>query len=111
MDGVGTGYQEAIMKDELENAPRPATGGTDSPAVPVIEDRAVWQAQLDDLLVREKAHTREGDVIAAARRRLPMVDPPGWPQPLKTSGEQFRTDGRPTAQWPRLAAGHSDNLH
>jgi len=265
MDGVGTGYQEAIMKDELENAPRPATGGTDSPAVPVIEDRAVWQAQLDDLLVREKAHTREGDVIAAARRRLPMVEvdpaipltgehgpvpllevfegrrqlityfhmwhtgkpaqdqcegctffngqirelsylhsrdvtyatfcqgpyeesiayrdfmgwdmpwysaqdsagallagrwfgmqvcylrqgdrvfetywssgraaeawspsygllditvygrqevwedsPPGWPQPLKTSGEQFRTDGRPTAQWPRLAAGHSDNLH
>jgi predicted dithiol-disulfide oxidoreductase (DUF899 family) len=29
---------------------------------------------LDDLLVREKAHTREGDAIAAARRRLPMVE-------------------------------------
>src|SRR3712207_8988729 len=26
------------------------------------------------LLVREKAHTREGDAIAAARRRLPMVE-------------------------------------
>jgi len=24
--------------------------------------------------VREKAHTREGDAIAAARRRLPMVE-------------------------------------
>jgi len=36
--------------------------------------------------------------------------PPGWPQPFGTSGEQFRTDGRPTAQWSRLAAGHSDDL-
>ena len=37
-------------------------------------DRATWQAQLDKLLVREKAHTHEGDAIAAARRRLPMVE-------------------------------------
>ena len=37
-------------------------------------DRATWQAELDALLVREKAHTREGDAIAAARRRLPMVE-------------------------------------
>jgi hypothetical protein len=26
------------------------------------------------LRVREKAHTREGDAIAAARQRLPMVE-------------------------------------
>jgi predicted dithiol-disulfide oxidoreductase (DUF899 family) len=43
-------------------------------ALPAISDRAAWQAQLDELLVREKAHTREGDAIAAARRRLPMVE-------------------------------------
>jgi predicted dithiol-disulfide oxidoreductase (DUF899 family) len=43
-------------------------------ARPPVVDRARWQAQLDDLLVREKAHTREGDAIAAARRRLPMVE-------------------------------------
>jgi len=43
-------------------------------AVPEVTDRATWQAQLDQLLVREKAHTREGDAIAAARRRLPMVE-------------------------------------
>jgi predicted dithiol-disulfide oxidoreductase (DUF899 family) len=237
----------------------PGTG-----AVPAVADRASWQAQLDGLLVREKAHTREGDAIAAARRRLPMVEvdatvtmtgpdgpvplldvfegrrqlvvyfhmwhdgkpaegqcegctffngqvselsylhardvtyatfcqgpyeqsaryhqfmdwgmpwysaagpgealladrwfgmivcylrdgdrvfetywnsgrsteamapayglldmtvygrqetwedsPPGWPQPFATAGEQFRTDGRPTAQWERLAAGRSDSL-
>src|SRR5215469_18728043 len=41
---------------------------------PAVTDRATWQAQLDELLVREKAHTREGDAIAAARRRLPMVE-------------------------------------
>ena len=43
-------------------------------ALPAIIDRAAWQTRLDELLVREKAHTREGDAIAAARRRLPMVE-------------------------------------
>jgi predicted dithiol-disulfide oxidoreductase (DUF899 family) len=42
--------------------------------LPETVDRATWQAELDRLLVREKAHTREGDDIAAARRRLPMVE-------------------------------------
>jgi predicted dithiol-disulfide oxidoreductase (DUF899 family) len=42
--------------------------------LPEIGDRAAWQAEIDRLLVREKAHTREGDEIAAARRRLPMVE-------------------------------------
>lgn len=41
---------------------------------PPIVDLATWQAARDELLVREKAHTREGDAIAAARRRLPMVE-------------------------------------
>jgi len=41
---------------------------------PRIADRATFQAELDALRVREKAHTREGDAIAAARRRLPMVE-------------------------------------
>ncbi len=40
---------------------------------PKIVDRASFQAELDALRVREKAHMREGDSIAAARRRLPMV--------------------------------------
>src|SRR5690242_8750061 len=43
-------------------------------ALPPVVDRAAWQAELDKLLIREKAHTREGDAIAAARRRLPMVE-------------------------------------
>ena len=40
-------------------------------------DRSTFQAELDALRVREKAHTREGDAIAAARRRLPMVEVDG----------------------------------
>jgi len=40
---------------------------------PEIVDRSTFQAELDALRLREKAHTREGDAIAAARRRLPMV--------------------------------------
>ncbi len=41
---------------------------------PDVVDRTTFQARLDELRVREKAHTREGDAIAAARRRLPMVE-------------------------------------
>ena len=41
---------------------------------PAAVDRATFQAELDKLRAREKAHTREGDAIAAARRRLPMVE-------------------------------------
>ena len=41
---------------------------------PKVVDRNTFQAELDALRVREKAHTREGDAIAAARRRLPMVE-------------------------------------
>jgi predicted dithiol-disulfide oxidoreductase (DUF899 family) len=43
-------------------------------ARPPVADRAAFQTELDRLRVREKAHTHEGDAIAAARRRLPMVD-------------------------------------
>ena len=49
-----------IMRDEL--------------AAPKIVDRSTFQAELDALRVREKAHTREGDAVAATRRRLPMVE-------------------------------------
>ncbi|MDT5111808.1 MAG: hypothetical protein QOE20_3698 [Mycobacterium sp.] len=42
--------------------------------MPRAVDRVVFQGELDALRVREKAHTREGDAIAAARRRLPMVE-------------------------------------
>ncbi len=45
-----------------------------TPIAPPLTDRETWQKQLDELRLREKAHTREGDAIAAARRRLPMVE-------------------------------------
>jgi predicted dithiol-disulfide oxidoreductase (DUF899 family) len=53
--------------DELAAAP---------PQAPHSAARASFEAQLDALRVREKAHTREGDAIAAARRRLPIVEVP-----------------------------------
>jgi predicted dithiol-disulfide oxidoreductase (DUF899 family) len=52
-----------IMSDEIE--------------APKVVDRSTFQTELDALRVREKAHTREGDTIAAARRRLPMVEVDG----------------------------------
>ncbi|GAA1856911.1 DUF899 family protein [Myceligenerans crystallogenes] len=44
------------------------------PGRPPVVDRTTWQTARDELLLREKAHTREGDAIAAERRRLPMVE-------------------------------------
>jgi len=41
---------------------------------PRIVDRQTWQAKIDELRVKEKAHTRAGDALAAERRRLPMVE-------------------------------------
>jgi predicted dithiol-disulfide oxidoreductase (DUF899 family) len=46
-------------------------------AAPGIVERNTYQAAVDALRIREKAHTREGDAIAAARRRLPMVEVDG----------------------------------
>lgn len=49
-------------------------GDSKRSGLPRVVDRTTWQAERDALLVREKAHTHEGDAIAAARRRLPMVE-------------------------------------
>jgi predicted dithiol-disulfide oxidoreductase (DUF899 family) len=58
-------------------------------AMPPVVDRRSWRIARDRLLAREKAHTYEGDAIAAARRRLPMapvpsvtVEGPDGPVPL-----------------------------
>ncbi|HEY0739750.1 MAG TPA: DUF899 family protein [Herpetosiphonaceae bacterium] len=61
------------MKDDSKNLGLSAAA-TNAPSLPTAVDRATFQAELDTLLVREKAHTREADAIAAARRRLPMVE-------------------------------------
>ena len=50
------------------------------------------------------------DLTVYGRQETWEESPEGWPQPYATRGEQFRTDGRPTAQWSRLAAGRSDDL-
>jgi len=47
---------------------------SDELGAPRVGDRSTFQAELDALRVREKAHTKESDAIAAARRRLPMVE-------------------------------------
>ena len=41
-----------------------------------VTDHDYFERQLLELRKREKAHTREGDAIAAARRRLPMTEVP-----------------------------------
>ncbi len=65
--------EEDAMNEETTRPGGPAPTARYAAGVPAVVDRASFQAELDALRVREKAHTREGDAIAAARRRLPMV--------------------------------------
>jgi predicted dithiol-disulfide oxidoreductase (DUF899 family) len=60
---------------------------TEELGTPKIVDRSTFQAELDALRVREKAHTREGDALAAARRRLPMVEVDGATRLIGEHGE------------------------
>ncbi|MAT04294.1 MAG: hypothetical protein CL424_04530 [Acidimicrobiaceae bacterium] len=46
---------------------------THTPALPPVADAEAWSRRLEELRAREKSATRELDDIAAARRRLPMV--------------------------------------
>src|ERR1039457_6394198 len=62
------------MKGETAKLGGSAGGATSAPGLPAAVGRATFQAELDRLRDREKAHTREGDAIAAARRRLPMAE-------------------------------------
>src|SRR5215469_490541 len=71
---------------------------TDQLEVPKIVDRSAFQAELDALRAQEKAHTREGDAIAAARRRLPMVEVDGATRLISKPGAVTLLDafeGRP----------------
>ena len=58
----------------------PGNASSNFPGKPPVVDLATWEAAREELLVREKAHTREGDAIAAARRQLPMVELDGTVQ-------------------------------
>jgi predicted dithiol-disulfide oxidoreductase (DUF899 family) len=49
------------------------------------------------------------DLTVFGRQEKWEDSPSGWPQRLEGK-ENMRTDGRPTAQWPRLQAGWSDDL-
>jgi predicted dithiol-disulfide oxidoreductase (DUF899 family) len=66
---MGTTESSAASRSENTDAE-----SSDIAALPEVVERAAFQAELDELRVREKAHTRAGDAIAAARRRLPMVE-------------------------------------
>jgi predicted dithiol-disulfide oxidoreductase (DUF899 family) len=62
------------MNDKPNDLKSPGPDVAEAAAAPAVVDRGTFQAELDTLRVQEKAHTRAGDAIAAARRRLPMVE-------------------------------------
>jgi len=52
----------------------PHRDSVDTAPTPSVVDRASFEAEIEGLRAREKEHIRQGDEIAAARRRLPMVE-------------------------------------
>jgi predicted dithiol-disulfide oxidoreductase (DUF899 family) len=50
------------------------------------------------------------DMTVYGRQEEFEDSPAGWPKHSKNDGGQFRTGERPTAQWPRIAAGRDDSL-
>jgi predicted dithiol-disulfide oxidoreductase (DUF899 family) len=50
------------------------------------------------------------DMTVHGRQETWEDSPADWPQNWRSDGGQLRIDGRPTAQWPRLEAGYSDDL-
>ena len=121
------------------NHTTPTIGGPDymdalTPSLPPVVDRAAFQAEIDALRTREKALTRESDAIAAARRRLPMVEVdataeligPNGPTTLLDAFEGRRqliayyfmwSDGQPAKDqcegctWCNTAVGELSYLH
>ena len=63
-----------------------------------VVSRAEWQAARDELLRREKEHTRLGDELARQRRELPWVE--------VEKDYRFDTDDGPR-RWP----GSSTAVH
>ena len=50
------------------------------------------------------------DLTVYGRQETWEDSPAGWPQEWGEGKQRVRTDGRPIAQWPRVNAGHSDEL-
>jgi predicted dithiol-disulfide oxidoreductase (DUF899 family) len=49
------------------------------------------------------------DLTVYGRQEAWEDSPAGWPQQPEDE-HSYRADGRPIVQWPRLKAGHSDDL-
>jgi predicted dithiol-disulfide oxidoreductase (DUF899 family) len=65
---------EVAVSEKANTVGPSEIGMSDQAGAPAVVDRSTFQAGLDVLRAREKAHTRDGDAIAAAHRRLPMVE-------------------------------------
>ena len=50
------------------------------------------------------------DLTVYGRKETWEDSPAGWPQHWDSTGGQFRQNGRPIAQWPRVEAGYNDDL-
>src|SRR5262245_3092095 len=63
---MGVSISEAAVSD-VSYTGRMTETPVSGHSLPPIVDRPTWQAKIDELRVKEKAHTRAGDALAAER--------------------------------------------
>jgi tetratricopeptide (TPR) repeat protein len=97
---TGIGFMLPMMYSWLADVH--AQSGDNETAVSIIEQT------LRDI---SDATGRSGllDLTVYGRQETWEDSPPGWPK-WPEGAHQYRTDGRPIVQWPRLKAGYSDDL-
>ncbi|MFD2795165.1 DUF899 family protein [Promicromonospora vindobonensis] len=70
----------------------PRASALNGAGLPRPADRTAYEGEIERLRQREKAHTREADAIAAARRQLPMVEVDGGSELLGPEGSTTLLD-------------------
>lgn len=58
----------------MTSADKAGTNGQTAMQTPPVVSPQDWEAARQQLLVKEKAHTRARDALAAARRRMPWME-------------------------------------
>jgi predicted dithiol-disulfide oxidoreductase (DUF899 family) len=77
-------------------------------ALPPVTSRDEYEAARAKLLVKEKAHTRAGDAIAAERRRLPMIE---IPESVTVVGENGEVPFLDVFEGRRMLVGYFHMWH
>src|SRR5262249_35072733 len=71
--GAATRFHQEVASAMVTSDENGTTGKAAAMRAPPVISRQEWEAARQQLLVKEKAHTRARDALAAERRRMPWM--------------------------------------